>query len=183
MRRGYGIIWSKRGATMPPPNSRRLHPATLLLAAVGAIRPFIIPIIAVLIFGGAQYGLIFLGVFVVLAMIRALVRYVSFTYRLDAAELVTTEGLLERAERHIPLERVQDVRLEQGLLHRLFGVVDVHVETAAGQGAEASLSVLSRAEAERLRQAVFAHGREAGAQLAEAGAPAPEPAAELSFGR
>jgi putative membrane protein len=50
---------------------------------------------------------------------------------------------------------VQEIRLEQHLLHRLFGVVDAQIETASGKGAEATLSVLSRAEAERLREAVF----------------------------
>src|SRR5262249_20245381 len=45
--------------------------------------------------------------------------------------------------------------VEQGVLHRVFDVVDAKIETGGGSGAEASLSVLSRAEVERLRRAVF----------------------------
>jgi len=33
-------------------------------------------------------------------------------------------------ERHIPLARVQDVRLKQALPHRLLGVVEVQIEVA-----------------------------------------------------
>ena len=91
------------------------------------------------------------------------------------------QGLIGKQERHIPLARVQDVRLEQGVVHRVFGVVKVDIETAGGSGAEASLSVLSVAEAERLRGAVFARApgfADAGGQAAEA--PAPAPAADAA---
>jgi putative membrane protein len=88
-------------------------------------------------------------------LVLALVRYFTFTYRIEHGELITAHGMLGRTVRHIPLTRVQDIRIEQGVLHRLFGVAEVFVETAGGKGAEASLSVLSRAEAERLRAAVF----------------------------
>ncbi|HKY05559.1 MAG TPA: PH domain-containing protein, partial [Blastocatellia bacterium] len=74
----------------------------------------------------------------------------------ETSDLVTEQGILGRTERHIPLDRVQEISIEQGVLHRIFGVVDAKIETAGGQGAEATLSVLSRAEAERLRQAVLA---------------------------
>jgi putative membrane protein len=90
-----------------------------------------------------------------LSLLGSLVRYFTFTYRIQGGELITRQGVLERRERNIPLTRVQDLRLEQGLIHRLLGVVDLHVETAGGQGAEASLSVLTRRDAELLRSAVF----------------------------
>src|SRR5215475_2172235 len=41
------------------------------------------------------------------------------------------------------------------MLHRVFDVVEAKIETGGGGGAEASLSVLSRSEVERLRRAVF----------------------------
>ena len=85
----------------------------------------------------------------------SLARYFSFSYRIEGAELITQHGILERKQRSIPLERIQEIRVEQGIMHRLFDVVDAKVETGGGEGAEASLSVLSRAEVERLRRAVF----------------------------
>jgi putative membrane protein len=114
-----------------------------------------LPIIAVLLFGRRTNVSWVLMVFLALGLVRALVRYFTFTYRIEGGELITRQGILERTERHIPLSRVQDLRVEQGIVHRVLGVVDLHVDTAGGKGAEASLSVLSRAEAENLRRAVF----------------------------
>jgi putative membrane protein len=133
----------------------RLHPCTLVILVVNALRNFVLPAIFVFATGSqASLGLLLLA-FLGLHLAQALVRYFTFTYRLEAAELITRQGILHRQERIIPLVRVQDVRLDQGVIQRLLRVVEVHVETAGGRGAEASLCVLGRAEAEALRRAVF----------------------------
>jgi len=145
------------GGSASPPSfiAGRLHPLTLVIAAVRAVRAFAIPAVFVLLTGsGATLGLLLL-VALGLNVLFALVRYATFSYRLQGGELITRQGLLSRQERHIPLGRVQDLRLEAGPVHRLLGVVDVHVETAGGEGVEAELSVLARGDAESLRQAVF----------------------------
>ena len=137
----------------------RLHPLSLVVVLVKAVRGFLIPAVLVLLTGSqATLGLMLLA-FLGLHLVQALVRYFTFTYRIQGGELITSQGLLSRTERHIPLGRVQDVRMEQGLVHRLLSVMDVQIETAGGRGAEAVLSVLSRSEAERLRQAVFEAAR------------------------
>jgi putative membrane protein len=134
-----------------------LHPLTLLFATVNLLKGVAIPVIVLLFFGRDRFAGGLLLVFVAIPVAIALIRYFTFTYRLAGSELIITHGLLQKTERNIRLDRVQDIRLEQGLLHRAFGMTDVHVETAGGKGPEASLSVLSRAEAERLREAIFAH--------------------------
>jgi putative membrane protein len=153
-------ILATPGSPAPPPPllpvlAGHLHPLTLVVVGFNAVRNLLIP--AVIVFAtGSQASLgIMLVFFLGLNLLQALIRYFTFTYRVEGGDLTTRMGLLERRERRIPLTRVQDLRLEQGLIHRFLGVVDLHVETAGGQGAEASLSVLSRADAERLRLAVF----------------------------
>jgi putative membrane protein len=144
----------------------RLHPFTLLMTLWHAIRGFFWPLLIVVVLGRKDEGTIFYWVMIVVAisLVYSVVHYFTFTYRIENGELITKHGLLGRMERKIPLTRVQDIRLEQRLIHRVLGVVDLQVETAGGKGAEASLSVLSQAEAERLRAAMFA----------QAGRPAPE---------
>lgn len=136
----------------------RLHPLTLLLGLITALRNLIFPAIPILLFGHrfrwggiGLFGLLLMGTVVTLLM-----RYLSFSYRLQGNDFITREGLLERKERHIPLEQIHEIRLEQNILQRVFDVVEAVVETAGAEGAEAKLSVLSRAEAERLRTAVAA---------------------------
>ncbi len=136
----------------------RLHPLTLVLGLITSLRRLIIPAIPILLFGNkfrwggmGLFGLLLIGTVVTL-----LIRYFCFSYRIQGRELITREGLLERKERHIPLEQIHEIRIEQNVLHRVFDVVEAVIETAGAEGAEAKLSVLSRAEAERLREAVAA---------------------------
>jgi putative membrane protein len=132
----------------------RLHPLTLLFGLIKGLRGAI-PIIPLILFGSRWA---FAGILIMVfagTVLNTLVRYFSFSYRIEGNELITQQGVLQRKQRNIPLERVQEIRIEQGVMHRLFGVVDAKIETGGGEGAEASLSVLSRTAAENLRQAVF----------------------------
>ena len=133
----------------------RLHPLTLVIGLTKYGRA-LIPAGALVLFGNRWAGIPIL-LFTLLGLGATLVKYFSFRYRIENGELITQEGLLEKRQRNIPLERIQEISIEQGLLHRLLGVVDAKVETGSGGGAEASLSVLSRTEAEKLRQMVFSH--------------------------
>lgn len=136
----------------------RLHPLTLLFAVWNTLRGILIPLIVIIFFGrkrAEDLYFLFAIVFLVLPIGFALVRYFTFTYRIQNGELITHQGVLGRTQRIIPLTRVQDIRIEQSVLHRLFRMADVHVETAGGKEPEASLSVLSVAEADKLRAAVF----------------------------
>jgi putative membrane protein len=132
----------------------RLHPLTIAFGLLKATRG-IIPVIPLLLFGNKTFGIFALTAIVASAIATSLARYFSFSYRIEGNELITRQGVLERKHRSIPLERIQEIRVEQGMLHRLFDVVEAKIETGGGEGAEASLSVLSRAEVERLRRAVF----------------------------
>jgi uncharacterized membrane protein YdbT with pleckstrin-like domain len=51
---------------------------------------------------------------------------------IGAERLVYEEGLLGKSTRTIPLAKVQDVRVDQSLIDRLFGVGSVSMETAGG---------------------------------------------------
>ena len=138
----------------------RLHPLTLFFAAWNAIRGFLIPILVVVFLRRDARGLGWVpiaGITAAVAVGWAMLKYFTFSYWITGGELIVRSGVLSRTERHIPLTRVQDVRLTQGPLHRALRVVEVQIETASGQGAEATLSVLSQAEAARLREAIFAH--------------------------
>jgi putative membrane protein len=155
----------------------RLHPLTIVFGLLKAARA-IIPAASVLLFGNKIYGFILLSMIIASTVATSLARYFSFRYRIEGSELITQHGILERKQRSIPLERIQEIRVEQGILHRVFDVVDAKVETGGGEGAEASLSVLSRAEVERLRRAVFERAAilRAGAESSDHGVGASIPA-------
>jgi len=127
-----------------------LHPAILLLRLVEALRQAVFPVV----FGLALRSTAVLIAGVVLFVLHlgyALARYLTLEYTLTADELRVREGLLERQERRIPLDRIQDLGFESTILRRALGLSVVLVETASGRGVEARLDALSRDQAEHLR--------------------------------
>ena len=151
--------------------ARHLHPAAMLIDAARTIRrwvsAFVIPGIALLAsrgFDARTIALILLGaVFAAaLAAIWGFLSWRATTYEVSGGAFRLRRGVLQKNERTIPLEHVQSVDTVQGIIQRLFGVVEVRVETAGGGASEpdASLPALARADAEALRQEIEGSGRE-----------------------
>lgn len=153
-----------------------LHPAILLLRLVEALRQAVFPVV----FGLALRSTAVLIAGVVLFVLHlgyALARYLTLEYTLTADELRVREGLLERQERRIPLDRIQDLGFESTILRRALGLSVVLVETASGRGVEARLDALSRDQAEHLREVLLAARGHLARPSAAATAPSDDPAA------
>ncbi|MDP9412040.1 MAG: PH domain-containing protein [Actinomycetota bacterium] len=144
---------------------RRLHPAAMLVGAIGTLRrwvsAFVVPGAALLFSQGFSpwtLALIALGALVVaaLAVLWGFLSWRATTYGVVGGAFRLRTGVLQKNERTIPLEHVQSVDTVQGVIQRLFGVLEVRVETAGGGASEpdASLSALDRAAAEALRREI-----------------------------
>ncbi|MEO6597310.1 MAG: PH domain-containing protein, partial [Planctomycetota bacterium] len=131
-----------------------LHPAVLLLRLLDAARQTVVLVLAGIVFERWLLALA-IGLFV-LQLGYSLARYLTLEYTLTTDELRVREGILERQERRIPLDRIQDLGFESTILRRVLGLVVVLVETASGHGVEARLDALSRADAENLREVLLA---------------------------
>ncbi|MBM3973979.1 MAG: hypothetical protein FJ301_07755 [Planctomycetes bacterium] len=132
-----------------------LHPGILLLRLLDALRQAAVPVAAGLLLQSWW----FVGFGIVAFVLRlgyALARYITLEFTLTSDELRVREGLLERQERRIPLDRIQDLGFESSLLRRALGLSVVLVETASGQGVEARLDALARRDAEHLRETLLA---------------------------
>jgi putative membrane protein len=130
-----------------------LHPAILLLRLLDAMRQVAVPLLLGVVLE-RWLLVVAIGLFVV-HLGYALARYLTLEYTLTAEELRVREGLLERQERRIPLDRIQDLGFESTILRRALGLVVVLVETASGRGVEARLDALSRADADHLREVLL----------------------------
>ena len=143
------------GSTAPVLAQGHLHPAILLLRLVDALRQAVFPIAVGVLF--EVWWFLGFGIVVfVLQLGYALARYLTLEYVLTGDELRIREGLLERQERRIPLDRIQDLGFESTILRRALGLAVVLVETASGRGVEARLDALSRPDAEHLRDVLLA---------------------------
>ncbi|CAN5635806.1 PH domain-containing protein [soil metagenome] len=139
---------------------RRLHPWSWLFVLLQQLRQFIVPLAALLVLGRGDRFLLYAVVGVGVLALGSVWQYFTYRYRIEADSLVVRSGLFERNLRQIPFARIHNVALHQTLLHRLFGVAEVRLESAGGQKPEAQMRVLALAQAlalERLiRQRAYA---------------------------
>ncbi len=141
---------------------RRLHPVGMLLETLQTVRRWFgvaaLPGIAALVngeFGVRILLLVLLGVALlgVLSAVWGVLSWRATTYRVSGGAFHLKRGVFQKSERSLPLEHVQSVGTVQGIVQRLFDVVEVRVEAAGGGGEpEISLSALSRSDAEALRE-------------------------------
>ncbi|QDX24676.1 PH domain-containing protein [Sphingomonas suaedae] len=136
---------------------RRVHPLTILIWFLKKAPQNVVGLPAIIGFtSGRGFGWILLaaGVVGALSLVWTWVNWRRFTYAVTPHELVIERGILSRTRRSIPLERIQDVGIEQGPLSRIFGLAEVRVETGGGEKDEAVLDSVSLSEAARLRGAL-----------------------------
>ena len=89
--------------------------------------------------------------FVIFSVGSLFFTWLKLEYRVGTDELRIDSGLLSRNSRAIPFDRVTDVDLEQGPLHRLFGLARVRLETGASAGAKDEDGVLDTISLDRAK--------------------------------
>lgn len=134
-----------------------LHPSSIIFETMSHVKQYIIPA-AFGLLGAARgsfwgFGLaafVFAG-----ALSVTLLRFFTLRYCIQGDDFIVTEGLLFRRVRSVPIRRIQNMDLVQNILHRMFGVAEVKIETASGTKPEATLRVLTHRQIEMLRTAIF----------------------------
>lgn len=149
------------------PAEQRLHPLSWLFVLLQQLRQFIVPILALALFGARDdrhdwadqlAALIVIGVLVAVSLLR----YLTYRYRIDADGVAIRSGWLQRSRRDIPFARIHNVVVHQSALHRLFGVAEVRLESAGGSKPEAQMRVLRLDQALALER-LIRHRGQAGA--------------------
>ena len=152
-------------------SERHLHPVAMLIGAIGTLRRWIsglvLPGIVLLMSQGFSLRtvvLFLIGVLVVgvLAALWGFLSWRATTYAVTANFFRLRQGVFQKSERTIPLDHVQSVDTVQGVIQRLFRVVEVRIETAGGGSSDpdASLSALDRTAAQALRREVAGSRKE-----------------------
>ncbi len=136
---------------------RWLHPLSLLFGVLSHARQLIIPLF-VAVFSAANgniFGLSIAAGFFIVAIVVTVFRYLTLRYQVKGEELIVKEGVIFRRVRTVPIRRIQNMDLVQNIMHRIFQVAEVKIETASGTEPEATLRVLTMAQIQELREQVF----------------------------
>ena len=154
----------------PPPlpaGDQRLHPLSWLFLATGLLRQFLLPLVGLVVFGNRwadRWALLEVAIplgLLVLVVGGAVLTQLTYRYSIGTTQLSVRSGLLERQWREIPFSRIHNINLRQNLLHRLFGVAELKLESAGSKTPEADMKVLPLAQALALEQLIRQHGRSA----------------------
>ncbi len=146
--------------TLPVQDSapfRHLHPLSIILKSLSMLGQNIVAI-AVLHFSLFDQNIVY-TMFAALALVALVLGVTTliwsrFTYQVTDREIRIKSGLLNRNNRSIPFDRIQDVSLEQKLAHRLLGLATVALETGSGGGEDGQLEALTRTDADNLRDTI-----------------------------
>ncbi|TNY34758.1 PH domain-containing protein [Thermomonospora catenispora] len=151
----------------PRPPALRLHPLTILVGAGRELTAALTAGTAALLVGGAGAAFYFALTALGFTFCYHLAKWATFTYRVHADRIELRRALVGRSVTTIPRERIRGVDISAPPAHRLLGLAVVHIDAGA-EGGEGELRAVSRAEAERLREALLRGDAAGGRAAAEA---------------
>ena len=124
---------------------------------------------------GLVNWLVLVPAFLVLCFVWARLSYHFYRYELTPAGFRKESGVIYKRYVTIPYDRIQNVDIYRGIVARILGLSDLHIQTAGasatmgrygamGIGAEGRLPGLSKGVAEELRDELIARTRPSGRQ-------------------
>jgi len=155
----------------------RVSPLSIAVQGVRALASAIIPAAFILFGAASQSGemaaiapwvIPILLAVIALNLVPPWLGWYRLRYRIGQSDVRLEQGIISRAARSVPYDRIQDVSLEQKLIPRLLGLVEVKFETGAGGKDELKLAYVREEEGERLREVVRALVEGADAETAPA---------------
>ena len=140
---------------LPP---KRLHPADTIFSFLKIIKESILGLgigALALIRQSPTYALIFIGIFLLFLLGNSFFSWLRHTYRVEDGELRIEKGVFIRKKSYISINRIHKIDFTANVLHRIFKLVQVNVDTAGGTAdGEVTLTALRLKDAEVLRNAL-----------------------------
>jgi putative membrane protein len=136
---------------------KRQHPVAAITNVLKSLRELLVPLVIVFFIGGGGGGNGFfsnpyyLGIFFSVILIGSVVSWWRYTYRVEDNELRIEYGLFVRNKSYIPKHRIQVINVSSGILQRMFGLVSLNVQTAGGNTPGATISALTKEEAQWIK--------------------------------
>jgi len=97
---------------------------------------------------------------IVLALVYGYLYYLKFTFYLNPLkqEFVIDKGIFSRKHLTIPIEKIQQVNINQGFLQKIIGVYSLQIDTAGADSKEIDIRAINGEIAQALRQHLL-HGQ------------------------
>ena len=131
----------------------------IVLRTLGRLLSQLWPFLLIVLFSNADYGSLFYIVITLIfssvVLITSIISYFRFYYFIKNDKLHIEQGVFRRSQSSVAVERIQNVQLEDNLIHRFFSTVSASVTTAGSSESEFVISSIDRDEAQELREYVM----------------------------
>jgi putative membrane protein len=142
----------------------RLHPALIALGLLAALRQILL-LLALGFLAARSAHLDFLlltTLFLLPPLLRVAALWLGTLYRCNEGHIEIQEGILSRRNRQVPISKIQNIKKSQSFAARLLGVVELELETAGSQKAEALFPALSPHQAKAIEDFIQGQRSEEG---------------------
>jgi uncharacterized membrane protein YdbT with pleckstrin-like domain len=115
----------------------RPHPVALGLAALFTVGALILAgWLSTKIDDGTLQGIVWIAlvVFLVLYPVRKLVWWLTSDFVVTSSRVIHREGFIAKRSMEIPLDKINDVRFEQGIFERMVGAGTLVIQSASESG-------------------------------------------------
>jgi len=90
-----------------------------------------------------------------LSTIWAVISYFKYYFYIREDELIIEKGVLSKTKLNIPFDRIQSVNFQQNIIHQIFNVKKLEIDTAGSAGNEFSMEALPVHVADDLRDVIL----------------------------
>jgi len=119
------------------------------------------PFLLIYLFGSTPnskgYLMYFIIAVAILGFIYSVVAFFKYFFYLEDDKLIVLKGVFKKTKLEIPFDRIQSINFEQNLIHRIFNVVKLNMDTAGSAGSELQINALDHTLANSLSDYILKH--------------------------
>ncbi|MBK9736303.1 MAG: PH domain-containing protein [Saprospiraceae bacterium] len=131
----------------------------ILYKTINVLFRQLLPAIVVIFIGGSKskttYILYFIVAVAVISMVYSLINFFKTYFIIQGGELILFTGVFNKKKMSIPFNKIQTINFEQNLLHQIFSVLRLKVDSAGSEKNEFEFHALEKAKAHALRDLVM----------------------------
>ncbi|MBL0101410.1 MAG: PH domain-containing protein [Saprospiraceae bacterium] len=109
----------------------------ILFKTINVVVRQLLPILFVILVGGSgkkgDYILWLVIIIAILTMLYSIVNFFRTYFMIINDELILHTGIFQRKKTSIPFARIQSINFEQNIIHQLFSVLKLKIDTAGSE--------------------------------------------------
>jgi len=118
-----------------------------------------LPIIILLIFNKGQqrdnFEILLVIIVSLISTTLSIAAYYKFRYHIMDDEIIINKGILKKVNLNVPFDRIQAINSNQNLIHRIFNVASIEIDTAGSKNSEIKIDAISIDKAKRLKEYIL----------------------------